>query len=215
MPEKPIIFKGPMVNAILDDRKTQTRRLIKRLRTYGRSSVVNIHECGENGWRVTFDTGTRFDFTTNQILPLLEYQVGDVLWVRETWAHDAPSIEECRARYEDMLLGGVPYGPYFRADPVHEDTGLQWCPSIHMPRWAARLFLEVTGVRLERLQSISEDDAKEEGVPQHPDYPNEFFTTWRQAFKYLWDTIYAKSGHGWDNKPVVAVYEFKKLEGYK
>lgn len=90
-------------------------------------------------------------------------QPGDRLWVREAWAHDAPDLETARTRHEDVMGGGVTYGPYYRATEGEPDT-LRWRPSIHMPRWASRIILEVTGVRVERLQAISEADALAEGI---------------------------------------------------
>jgi hypothetical protein len=91
---------------------------------------------------------------------------GDRLWVRETWSHDAPDLETCRAAFEDASPG-LGYGPYYRATEVAPDT-LRWRPSIFMPRWASRLTLDVVGVRRERLQDISGGDAIAEGIDPKP-----------------------------------------------
>jgi len=84
------------------------------------------------------------------------------MWVRETWTHDAPDLETCRAAYEDASPG-IGYGPYYRATEVAQDT-LKWRPAIFMPRWASRITLEIAKVRVQRLQEISDDDARAEGV---------------------------------------------------
>lgn len=144
MKERPILFSGPMVRAILEGRKTQTRRVVKDSTFEATKQGRLMHEGEAAAW--------------------CPYgQPGDRLWVRETWAHDGPDLETARARFEDALSGGETYGPYYRATESAPGT-LRWRPSIHMPRWASRITLEVTGVRVERLQEISEKDAQAEGA---------------------------------------------------
>jgi hypothetical protein len=131
--ERPILFSAPMVRAILDGRKTQTRRLATgRGNSYG--------------------------------------ERGDRLWVRETWAHDGPSLDAVRTAHEDAMAS-LGYGPYYRATEVAPDT-LRWRPSIHMPRWASRITLEVTDVRVQRLHEITEEDAIAEGARRFDDIPD-------------------------------------------
>jgi len=139
------------------------------------------------------------------------YQVGDHLWVRETWAP-----------YDELVLGYALDSPewvVFRADGkmwnththCYADKGdlidpARWRPSIHMPRWASRITLEITGVRMERVQNILERDAEAEGVHPTPEFwPDPH----RHAFELLWDSIYAKRGLGWDVNPWVWALEFR------
>ena len=162
MKERPILFSGPMVRAILDGRKTQTRRIIKPVqpRTNGM-------------WPAGRNPVPDCPFGAN----------GDVLWVRETWA---PVNGECgpgfaykadgafsQPEYDGKDYGAGPSFNYEKypgeytmwyADLLSGAPGHPWKPSIHCPRWASRITLEITEVRVERLQDISEDDAKAEGV---------------------------------------------------
>lgn len=209
MTERPIIFSGPMVRAILAGRKTVTRRVVKLPKWADSSQGIEVEQLHGDGppWPVAIsrETGCPVD------LDCPYGQPGDRLWVRETWTHDAPDIETARAAYEDALLGGMTYGPYYRATECAPDT-LTWRPSIHMPRWASRITLEVMSVRVERLQEISEADAHAEGAtwadnrPGH-DYPK----TKREAFSALWDSINGKS-HPWSSNPWVWRVEFKRVE---
>lgn len=200
MKERPILFSAPMVRAILDGRKTQTRRVVTHP---GLQSLSFIVDCGDGWWG-----DEEGDFQA-----LCPYgKRGDRLWVRETWAHDAETFEQCRASREDALGGGA-YGPYYRATEIAPDT-LFWRPSIHMPRWASRITLEITAVRVERLQDISLADARAEGAPPcHPSIDaiaREFgFKDWpRSWYAQLWDGI---NSYGWDTNPLVWVLEFKRV----
>lgn len=208
MREKPILFSTPMVKAILDGRKTMTRRVVKAPVLYKVvappsliSQVGDVWEFLWNGKMV----GGGF-----KIKP--PYSVGDLLWVRETWA------------FIDNLNAGVGSDQYYeyKADtnnplpgewPIEEKEGttLRWKPSIHMPKTAARIWLEVTSVRVERLQGITEEDAVKEGVKAYG--PNNCSgTSARIAFAELWDSLNAKSGYGWDTNPYVWVIEFKRVD---
>lgn len=133
MAERPILFSGAMVRAILAGTKTQTRRVVKPGRLVRFTKDV-IELRGDPAW-----------------LPCPYGRPGDRLWVRETWGYnpDFPG-----------LLGHACY----RADAGHEHDGIRWRPSIHMPRAASRIMLDVTGVRVERLQSITNRDALAEGI---------------------------------------------------
>lgn len=168
MSEKPILFSTPMVQAILDGRKTMTRRVVK----------------STESWVKEFD------------LPKPKYQVGNVLWVRETWAPG------CMGGY--IYKAGHQY-----AERLQELK--QWKPSIHMPKLAARMFLRVTDVRGERVQDITEDDAIAEGVQARNDTACGG-TSARIAFAELWDSLNEKRGYGWSNNPWVWVYEFEVLK---
>lgn len=215
--ERPILFSAPMVRAILSGAKTQTRRVmspqpehLQRHEWRGKLVYEGEHRMWcwrghtfENLW----DEYIR-DADRARLAALCPHGApGDQLWVKETWTHDAPDLETCRAAYEDACPG-IDYGPYYRATEVAPDT-LRWRPSIFMPRWASRITLEVTEVRVQRLQEISEDDARAEGVepytPPHghisPDQhvPGPGFDRCRLGdqphrlpFADLWDSINGK-----------------------
>lgn len=183
---KPILFSTDMVKAILEGRKTQTRRLIKPQPTNPRWNNI--------GW-VGFDDGH------GNKMP---YRLGDMLYVRETWA----KIEDFK-NYADMEIPRNLKFLYKCDDTGKEhtfvDVGVQkWRPSIHMPREAARIFLKVTDVRVERLQDIRGSDVINEGVCEaYEEYENLI-----PIFKDLWNSIYKN----WDENPWVWVIEFQRCE---
>ncbi len=185
MKERPILFSAPMVLALLAGTKTQTRRLIKP-----QPMVRPI------GWG-TFDDNPRM-----RTLSCPYGQPGDRLWVREAWA--VPFQFNDRAPFD--LPGGVTQKMYFRADgdPSHAGNAGKWRPSIHMPRWASRISLEVTNVRVERLQDISESDAVAEGV-NHVSY-----RTAVEAYSDLWESINGDGSLALN--PWVWVVEFRRAE---
>lgn len=186
MRERPILFSGPMVRALLNGTKTQTRR-------------VAMHTvCGVRVARLAYDPAPD--------VRACPYGVpGDRLWVRETFA--------------PFSTGGAVYRadkPRFSPD-AHEVVGGSWHPSIHMPRWASRLMLRITDVRVERLQDISEADAKAEGVePIQCEPASLAFGTWKARFRYrdayraLWDSINGKRAE-WSSNPWVWVVAFERL----
>lgn len=183
MKERPILFSSPMVRAILECRKTQTRRVVK-------PQPVSVNSCG-----VPFfpDGGGPVDYR------LCPYgTVGSRLWVRETWAPTSVKdncvyLADFRDRRGDYW-GSVASAP--------EDV--RWRPSIHMPRFASRITLEITGVRVERLQEISEDDARSEGWhPEDGQGPCEWYED-------LWNTIHGPDS--WSANPWVWVIEFRRIK---
>lgn len=196
MKERPILFSAPMVRAILEGRKTQTRRIVRPL--------------------------------IREILPRFGCPygaVGDRLWVRETWAV-SHVMDHLKPRE-------VPHGGSMVYYAATENTGgLMKRPSIFMPRWASRVVLEVTAIRAERLQDISEEDAKAEGATFFADIPigvphrfqdaprwsmdtsppntDHCLPTARVAFGNLWNRI---NGDGsWDANPIVWVVAFRPIE---
>jgi len=201
--EKPIIFSTPMVKAILDGKKTQTRRVIRGCDDY----CIPLNDFIDNE-KKTF--AIRNQDPEGNPISLCERSmpmcVGDTLWIRETFAN---------IRNNGFL---------YKADPMfdtmkHGDYGRNWKPSIHMPRAAARIFLKVKSVRVERLHGISEEDAKAEGVEPVGIFNdldgNESICvgqTYIEPFANLWDLINAKSGYSWESNPWVWVYTFKKIE---
>lgn len=206
--ERPILFSAPMVRAILAGTKTQTRRVAKTEITMGRESISGPRHGGYS--RVYF-LGNKHDL--RDIENACPYgQPGDRLWVRETFQ-----------RFSDD--GEVMY----KADPASfqamnemkrdECTEARWRPAIHMPRAASRITLEVTGVRVERLQDISEDDAIAEGIGQVVQERLPKFEVRGEydaidiepvdEYRDLWESI---NGAGsWDANPWVWVVEFKRV----
>lgn len=239
MRERPIIFNAEMVRAVLDGRKTQTRRIIqspaKNMQASGQK-VIDYREpgdkwYGEHVFSMRNHSGTWCDYTKEQFLAKCPFgAVGDRLWVRETWMPDAPR-DGTWADVEFYGCKGSPLSmiPERFRKPEHcihraswdgsEMVG--WTPSIHMPRWASRITLEITGVRVERSQDITEQDAAAEGVPPAgdllPDYPDTYltpkgdFATAKVAFQRLWESIYGEES--WQANPWVWVIEFKRVEG--
>lgn len=205
--ERPILFSGEMVRAILEGRKTQTRRVVKgtALRMLDDGFTANfVADPGNSAW--------------------CPYgQAGDALWVRETFVlqndveGEAPPFEDGRPiQREDSEYSHYTWlQPHYRAtDPEPElDMGdgsgpcCKWTPSIHMPRWASRIALEVAAVRIERVQEISEADANREGCPLPA--KDQAWTQCRLWYQQLWDKINAKRGFGWDINPWVWVIEFQ------
>lgn len=158
MKERPIIFCGPMVRAIIDGRKTQTRRLVKPQPVPVRGEAKHAHW----SWRGGFFALRMYPNNSTMLEHCPYGKPGDRLYVRETWAHDGPDLATVRARLEDAMPA-VTCGPYYRATEFAPDT-LRWRPSIHMPKWASRIKLEVVSTRIERLKEITEADAKAEGA---------------------------------------------------
>lgn len=201
--EKPILFFGEMVRAILDGRKSMTRRVVKP------QPEVMYESTRPELWQ-----GDNRPLYKESFATYCPYGIrGQRLWVRETWGlHDTEPKD-----------GPDGAHVYFRATngDRHELRYQRWRPSIHMPRWASRLTLEITDIRVECLQEISESDALAEGfendlrlVNDHTGSltPGEVGMTAVGNFKDLWDTLNEKRGFGWDQNPWVWVIEFKRLE---
>ncbi|MBM4044177.1 MAG: hypothetical protein FJ279_03615 [Planctomycetes bacterium] len=190
MKETPIPFSAPMVRAILDGQKTQTRRVVKVpawATDIDTLADVRIAGCdGDGDWHE---------------LPCAYGQKGDRLWVRETWqAYDVHEVE--LGCYEaGYPLRDIPKSPPVSGFAVDyaadgdDAPGGRWRPSIHMPRWASRITLEIVSVRVERLQDISLDDAKAEGVETTDQYAA------------LWAKI--NGWESWNANPWVWVIEFR------
>lgn len=221
---KPILFNTEMVQAILEGRKTQTRRAIKL--KYGNTQLeMRTDKYGTRLVEAEIMTEDHKiknpDGTTTIKLRAVEdrlppYQRGDILWVRETWQYafpldgnDQPIEQEGRFfYYADNIM---PFG--FWVDPstgVHKDH-MPWRPSIHMPREAARIFLRVNDVRVERLHEMSEEDAIAEGFADSPagtESPLERFTI-------LWDKTVKRENfrkYGYHANPWVWVIEFERYD---
>jgi hypothetical protein len=208
MSEKPIIFNIDMVRAILDGRKTQTRRICKPL-TLNYPKHAYPDETPEQ-WLA------RWNYK-----PL--YQVGDILYVRETWA-EVTSLSDPFHSGGNALAAGIDSWFYYKADNKKLPNGFKWHPSIHMPKGAARIRLRVTDVKPERVQEITEDDAIAEGIgglfldeiaySDNPKYevPMERQTLATDQFELLWNSIYDERGQGWDKNPWVWKITFERTD---
>jgi hypothetical protein len=201
MNAKPILFSTPMVSALLEGRKTTTRRLLKPQPLKPFDAIFNDND----GWH----TG---DALTGNLIEKLnvKYEIGDLLWVREAWA---PLLA---LKHGDPCVTALANRGFYKADnSVHDKEIERWKPSIHMPRWASRITLEVTAMKVERLQDISEDDAIAEGLEVctatngHKTYQIKDICggqTPQRAFRILWESI---NGEGsWDLKPWVVAPVF-------
>ena len=213
--ERPIIFSGEMVRAILDGRKTMTRRVVKCGVSADCESFINV---GGDHWAQMFraEDGEMYPKCWSDPCPF--GQKGDRLWLKESWQ----VWTEFNSVAPDGLLeamGGVAY-----PDVNYLANGNKWDARvrspIHMPRWASRITLEITDVRVERLNEISEGDASKEGVERIEHGPHEvgsvpvhpFTSSYRDAFVALWNKINGKK-HPWNLNPWVWKISFKKLEG--
>lgn len=196
MKEHPILFTPEMVKAILDGRKTQTRRVIKLPGSFSSVSEATDFDVDDifiNGQRQAW-WPYAFSKKTGCLgaIKCPYGEAGDSLWVRETWMR-------------------TPAGIFYRADGnSHYGAGVQlpWKPSIHMFRSDSRLTLKITDIRVERVQDISEDDCLNEGIVTRFCKPAQY-TDLRIKFRELWDSINKKRGLGWEVNPYVWALTFK------
>lgn len=216
MKERGMIFNGEMVRAILDGRKTQTRRPIKWKQT--RFTEIGEREDGSK-WPWSEDAEHACDFWH----PCPFGAVGDRIWVREAFRVHSRATDVATLVYKASERNS--WTEQTHRVPVavcnKPATPEKWTPSLHMPRWASRILLEITDVRVEKLNAISEKDATAEGVPPAgsllPDYPGTFltpkgdFATAKVAFQRLWESIYGEES--WNANGWVWVIEFKRVEG--
>ncbi len=218
--ERPILFTGEMVRAILDGRKTQTRRAIKQ---------QPPHQPFQLAGEISRDWFVDNRDDRRPLPDVLGYwrkkcpygQPYERLWVRETWGTvPMRKVGSCACRDDEIIFKAsdccLPYDDQYIG---------KWKPSIYMPRWASRILLEITDIRVERLNDISESDATEEGF-----YPvchfhdemddqgqlQEVFdyteTPVEAVFAETWDRINEKRGFGWAENPLVWVVEFERIE---
>ena len=218
---RPILFSGEMVRAILDGRKTQTRRVVKPQPANGCEYVINgagtmaIHRGVVP--RPVLVPLAKPKHEHVHCLPCPYGQPGDELWVREAWRPLYLGYDYCDVEYRadaPTRIERACFGERSR-EQAHlfgekSGWGMSWCTPIHMPRWASRLTLRITDVRVERVQDISHDDAELEGVDMHDSmtYAGEVTQVYscagftgnspRDVFAQIWDSINAARGHGWD-----------------
>ncbi|HBQ5976314.1 MULTISPECIES: hypothetical protein [Klebsiella] len=235
MKERGMIFNGEMVRAILDGRKTQTRRIVK-----GTDGAVKFcKEWDINGEEIFVVLGEKDRTGMNPVLGAISCPfgaVGDRIWVREAYRFPASLDDVSPTGVGEMAVATgyrKPWAPTFyeftgtfsdgwkgfETPPKVSDAG-KLRPSIHMPRWASRILLEITDVRVERLNAISEEDARAEGIidggclncgepePCGCANPEPDAT---DAFAYLWQSIYGQEN--WNANPWVWVISFERVEG--
>ncbi|MDP3219200.1 MAG: hypothetical protein Q8S73_34195 [Deltaproteobacteria bacterium] len=197
MKERPILFSAPMVRALLNGTKSQTRRVVKQ----------TLERLGDGDWYAFDHKGINYRVNARHttvaawahLLQFCPYgQPGDRLWVRETWTQ-----EWMRPRQGAEV--------FYRADGEVAPEFEPWIPSIHMFRWASRILLEIVSVRVERLQDISEADALAEGVTVTPCKPSQAERMGRHAFRSLWEDINGNTPAEWAANPWVWVVEFKQV----
>lgn len=223
MAERPILFSAPMIRALLAGKKTQTRRIIKP-QPPGVYSVIRWTRSGRIWYphapgSVSGLPGARCAYG----------EPGDRLWVREAWALLVDpgasetwdlQIPERRSTQQNTQLGHIPT-PIYRANGERPDVlrahgqPMRWRPGIHMPRWASRINLEITGVKVERLQDISEEDILAEGITvplvaemtgiPWGDIPD-LFTAWRLVWTHI------NGPESWEANPYVWALTFKLIE---
>lgn len=201
MKERPILFSGPMVRAILDGSKTQTRRVLSP--QPDSDGWVEYGKLPSSAGSAYIGNATSGGICTRVVCPY--GRPGDRLWVRETWAAVEWAYRDGTEGTRVLYCADEPSRNEWRPE-----EGDRWRPSIHMPRWASRITLEVTNVRVERLQAISEDDVEAEGVGLtewngHPEWPR------TAGFAELWDSL-AKPGVRWADDPWMWVVGFKRVE---
>ncbi|AWL29364.1 hypothetical protein DJ533_12680 [Acinetobacter defluvii] len=222
MKERPILFSAPMVTAILESRKTQTRRVINP-QPEGKTLQSNL----DGKWLSKKFNGLLLPKIEDLPIHCPYGKIGDHLWVRETWStvnlygeialaykadcevtrvveNESFQDEDGLINYDDPRLEKYSFAAW--ADDLLEGKEGNWKPSIHMPRWASRILLEITNIRVERLQDISESDCLKEGVgsPILRDCK-------KPKFMQLWEAI--NGADSWAANPWVWVVEFKVVKG--
>ncbi len=196
--ERPIIFSGPMVRAILDGTKTQTRRVVKV-----QPSILDgrlMHHVAGPKW----ESGLPYRCPYGC--------VKDRLWVRETFNKCG-----CFVCVDHWPKRGTDHGVTYQ-EGYRGCSGLHWTPSIHMPRWASRITLEITEIRVQRVQDINASDAQAEGISVfsgdvliRPGTEKLSDAIYRDQFSLLWNSINDKRGFGWARNPWVWAITFKRI----
>ncbi|MDA4845990.1 hypothetical protein [Hoeflea poritis] len=226
MADLPILFSDAMVRALLEGRKTQTRRVITKLRRFGKVSEFGPSTTPGYTWHFRDKRAVWNDMTHFDLLGCLPYRMSDRLYVRETVAAGAcaPSKpSEWAPSFWRREQGGLlnRNGLWYRADglvpPKQITRRGPWKPNIFMPRWASRVTLIVSDVRIERIQDVGEHAAIAEGCRPFFDNDNTEMVNGIEMsplhgpdrqFQKLWDSLNAKRGLGWDANPWVAAYTF-------
>ena len=194
MKYRPILFSTPMVQALLDGRKTMTRRIVK-----GKTEHFACIENSDDGTAVPYVRGAGAKLWPEPPIKCPYGKVGDVLWVREKWAY-------MNNTYDNKPMG------YYHSTDIY--CG-KWKPSIHMPKKACRLWLEITAIRVEPLQTIMPWETVQEGIEGYDGSWKDYLTGGRQTYRTnsfisLWKSINGE--HSWNENPWVWVIEFKRVD---
>lgn len=211
---RPILFNTEMVQAIQAGCKTQTRRIVKEL------GGTPLHHFSDGAAKRFISHGKAANVKASPCEP------GDILWVRETWQHaytfdDNDQPVEGSGRYIYYADSPMPFDYWVDVDTGEHKEQMPWKPSIHMPKAAARLFLRVKDVRMERLKDISIDDCKREGIWDDYKTTSEAYhdalvnAAYPKCFAKLWDSTVKptdRNKHGWDANPWVWVIEFERCD---
>jgi hypothetical protein len=220
MKERPILFSAEMVRALLDWRKTMTRRVIKDYKIVRRSSREEFATSGPHQLSLKETPGYAYvELESGALvgLPCPYGQPGDRLWVRERHSFndamksDTPHCWLVDVEYSDGTERNI-LAETKKPKLTRERGETGWRPSIFMPRWASRILLEITSVRVERVQEISDSDAFAEGIQTAVNEGLRGDGTARGSFRDLWDSINAARGYGWDVNPWVWVVEFRRIK---
>jgi hypothetical protein len=209
--ERPILFSAPMVRAILEGRKTQTRRVVKPIPELEQEPDTVL-----SNW--SWGNGRNANGDPNSLADAQRYgSPGDRLWVRETWNAGNPAHPSgIGIMFDEKPREGMKL--VYRADPESETyvPEIPWRSPIHMPRWASRITLEIAEVWVQRLQEIGEEDCRAEGICLlKTNCDGECGQTpcgiSRQPFMTLWDSINGKK-HPWESNPWVWAVTFNRVE---
>ena len=209
MKEHPIIFNSRAVRAILNGRKTQMRRVIDRISGFGKITQFDNVHTSEYDWTFRNKRMLWNDIKTERLLEGCSCgKPGDRLWVQEDWSVSDGTL----AQYFIYKVDGRSH-PDIVDFAGHRSKG-KWRSSIYMPRRTSRITLEITDIRVERVQDISASDCIKEGYPTKDELFVEYgkYRFAKRWFIDSWDSFYAKRGYGWQSNPWVWVVSFEKLE---
>ena len=223
--ERPIIFSGEIVKAILDGKKTMTRRVVKSgfIGQYEHAHIINqSSDKSREGKAYFYDKPVGSMVLSSQLVSNPYGNIGDRLWVRETWQEIGPDcLLTYKATYPSDLYAKRPELENVPPLASLKDRGYLWKSPMFMPRWASRILLEITDIRVERLNDISEADCEKEGFRFYPlsricfkpcstKHPSGHGSNnYKSIFGEYWDTLNAKKGYQWSSNPWVWVVEFK------
>lgn len=241
--ERPIIFSGEMVKAILDGEKTMTRLVVKDKKHEALIEHLDYLEARHEEMPSVRDGELKYELVHYQAMagePYLQepshstwesigcpYKVGNRLWVRETH-HVVGGIADYEIEEIKQGLQDIKNFVSYKADDYGNPCDGGWTSPIHMPRWASRILLEITDIRVERLNDIRGSDAIKEGIYPFYNYGSALIAgfTWQdrrdvdvvkssatEAFHALWDSVNAKKGYPFSSNPWVWVVEFKVVKG--